>query len=220
MTSKTQSGDPDEQPSPASIVGMLGSGMAVRVFTLCCAERLSAVAERLADSPRLGRAVRDGLDFGWSVSAGQDPGTEAIGAAISDLDALIGLDRDLGKFHRYLNDTVVAVAYALEAARANDQTAALNVASTTREIYFKLAEEIWPRLSREAQAASPIMREEISRQVRDAQEIASWGDVIPLDRLTGLRQRAHAEGETLVDLILGPDKDSGKDPADEAQPLF
>lgn len=220
MTSRTQSGDPDEQSSPASIVEMLAGGAAIGVFALCCAERLSVVAERLADSPLIGKTVRAGLELGWSVGAGQHPGAEAISGAISDLDTFIGLDRNLGKFHRYLNDTVIAVAYALEAVQANDSTAALNVAGTAREIYFKLAEDIWPGLNPRVQAASPIMREEARRQIRDAQVIASWGGVLSPDRLASLRQTAHAEGETLVELILGDKKDPEKDPAADQQPLF
>jgi hypothetical protein len=199
---------------------MLAGGTAIGVFALCCAERLSVVAERLADSPLIGRTVRAGLDLGWSVGAGQYPSPEALSASISDLDTFIGLESNLGKFHRYLNDTVIAVAYALEAVQGGDSTAALNVAGAAREIYFKLSEDIWPKLSRTAQAAAPIMRGEVSRQVRDAQAIASWGGVMSPDRLAGLRLTAHAEGETLVELILGRKKDPEKDPAPDQQPLF
>jgi hypothetical protein len=220
MISRTQSGNPDEQPSSASIVGMLGGGVAIGVFALCCAERLSVVAERLAESPLVGKTVRTGLEFGWAICFGQHPGSEAISAAICDLDKFIGLDRNFGKFHRYLNDTVIAVAYALDAARENDSTSALNVADTAREIYFKLAQSIWPGLSPSAYATSPIMREETLRQVRDAQAIISWGDIIPPERLRALRKTAHGEGETLVELILGCKRHSEEDYTADQQSLF
>jgi hypothetical protein len=222
MISRTHSGNlqPGERPSAATIVETLGGGSAIGLYALCCAERLSVVAEQLAGTPLIRRRVLVALELGWAVAVGHYRDAQAISTALADLDSYIGLDSNLGRFHCYLNDAVSAVAYALEAAQGNDSTAACNVVSRARDIYFRLTEEIWPTLNTSDQAASPIMCQEVSRQVRDAEVIASWkGNILP-ERLAALRHTAHAEGETLVELILNRQEDQKRSTSPDQQPLF
>lgn len=80
-------------------------------------------------------------------------------------------------------------------------TAVRNAVAQCEDTYFQLAASIWPLIGLEAQLESPIVRDEVARQVRDAQAIAAWGGSVPAQSLVTLRQAAHADGEVLVMLI-------------------
>src|SRR5690242_4245806 len=126
MGDTARSGDPDHHLSPSEIVGLLdGQPTAAAVLALCCAERLSAIPERMARSPSAGATVRAGLDLGWAAAAGRGPGGAAIGRAIAELDHLLGSpDIKIGQLHFYLDDAICAASYALEAVRDGSMTAA------------------------------------------------------------------------------------------------
>jgi hypothetical protein len=209
------SGEPDHRLSPSDIVGILdGQPAAAAVLALCCAERLSVITEHMARSPSVGATVRAGLDLGWASAAGRGPGRGAIGRAISELDHLLGSpDIEIGQLHFYLDDAISAAGYALEAARDGSLAAARNAVAQCEDTYFQLAASIWPLIGLEAQLESPIMREEVDRQVRDARAIAAWGGVVPAPSLAALRRAAHADGEALVTLIRAGARQPPEDPA-------
>lgn len=209
------SGKPDHHLSPSDIVGILGGQpAAAAVLALCCAERLSAIAERMARSPSVGATVRAGLDLGWSAAAGRGPGGAALGRAISELDHLLGSpDIKIGQLHFYLDDAICAAGYALEAVRDGSLTAARNAVAQCEDTYFQLAASVWPLIGLEAQLESPIVREEVARQVRDARAIAAWGGTVRARSLAALRRAAHADGEVLVTLIRGRAEKSPAGPA-------
>lgn len=215
MRGTVRSGEPDHHLSPSDIVGILdGQPIAAAVLALCCAERLSAIAEHLARSPSAGATVRAGLDLGWSAAAGRGPGRGAIGRAITDLDHLLGSpDIKIGQLHFYLDDAISAASYALEAARDGSLAAARNAVARCQDTYFQLAASIWPLIGLEAQQESPIMREEVARQVRDARAITAWDGAVPARSLAALREAAHADGEVLVTLIRGDVEQPSDDPA-------
>jgi len=215
MGGTARSGEPDHHLSPSDIVGILdGQPAAAAVLALCCAERLSAIAEHMARSPSVGATVRAGLDLGWSTAAGRGPGPGAIGRAISDLDHLLGSPEiKIGQLHFYLDDAICAASYALEAVRDGSLTAVRKAVAQCEDTYFQLAASIWPLIGLEAQLESPIMREEVARQVRDAQAIAAWGGAVPARPLAALRQAAHADGEVLVTLIRNSAEQPPEDPA-------
>jgi hypothetical protein len=215
-----QSGGPDEHIRPSNIIGMLEGQPAVStaVLALCCAERLSAIAESLTESLSVGRTVRAGLDLTWSAVARNDYDIAAVREAISDLDELLNSsDCDLGQFRIYLDDAICAAIYTLQAVREDSSTAALNAVTRCEDVYFQLATRTWPRLSLNALMESPIMQQGVSLQVRDAREIAAWDGVITPERLASLRQAAHSAGESLVALIRGDPPEAGKDPAASGQ---
>jgi hypothetical protein len=210
-------GQPDHYLSPSDIVAILdGRPAAAAVLALCCAERLSAIAAHMARSSSVGATVRAGLDLGWSAAAGRGPGRGAIGRAISDLDHLLGApDIEIGQLHFYLDDAICAARYALEAVRDDSLTAARNAVARCEDIYFQLTASIWPLIGLEAQLESPVMREEVARQVRDARAIAAWDGAVPAPSLAALRRAARADGEVLVELIRGSTQQppDGPDPA-------
>ena len=222
MILRTQSGVPaDDEYPPSSVIRLLGGGPALAVFSLSCAERLGAVAERLADAASVRSTVRLGLDLGWDAVA-DHPDDEAIARVISDLVDIISTpDGDLGRYHGYLDDAIAATAYALEVVSGSDEAAALNVVKRCRVVAVELAEELWPRMSWRELMSSPVVHEEVLRQVRDAERIAQWGDVRSPDLLADLRQLAHREGATLANIISGQQADRGtnSDPL-ERLPLF
>ena len=213
MGGAARPGEPDHYRSPSDIVGILdGQPAAAAALALCCAERLSAIAEHMARSSSAGATVRAGLDLGWSAAAGRSPGRGALGRAISDLDHLLGSpDIKIGQL-LYLDDAICAARYALEAVRDGSLTAARNAVARCEDIYFQLTASIWPLIGLEARLESPIMREEVARQVRDAQAIAAWGGAVPAQSLAALRQAAHADGEVLVELIRGVTQQPPDDP--------
>jgi hypothetical protein len=203
MGEAVRSGQPDHYLSSSEIVGILdGQPAAAAVLALCCAERLSAIAEHMARSSSVGATVRAALDFGWSAAAGHGPGRGTLGRAISDLDHLLGSpDVEIGQLHFYLDDAICAASYALKAVRDGSLTAAQNAIARCEDIYFQLTASSWPLIGLEAQLESPIMREEVARQVRDARAIAAWGGAVPAPSLAVLRQAAHVDGKVLVALI-------------------
>jgi hypothetical protein len=217
MAGTGRSGEPDHHLSPSDIVGILdGHPAAAAVLALCCAERLSAIAEHMARSPSAGATVRAGLDLGWSAAAGRGPGRGAIGRALSDLDHLLGSpDIEIGQLHFYLDDAICAASYALEAVRDGSLAAARNAVAQCEDTYFQLAASLCPLIGLEAQLESPIMREEAARQVRDARSIASWGGTVPAPSLAALRQAAHADGEVLVTLIRSAQPAEDPPPAEQ-----
>src|SRR5579859_2756810 len=97
MISRTHSGNlqPGERPSAATIVETLGGGSAIGLYALCCAERLSVVAEQLAGTPLIRRRVLVALELGWAVAVGHYRDAQAISTALADLDSYIGLDSNL-----------------------------------------------------------------------------------------------------------------------------
>ena len=191
----------DDEYPPSSIISLLGGGAALAVFSLSCAERLGAVVERLADAASVRSTVRSGLDLGWDALA-DHPDDEAIARVISDLDEIISTaDGNLGRYHGYLDDAISATAYALEVVSGSDEAAALNVVGRCREVAFQLARQLWPRMSLRELMSSYVVREEVLRQVRDAERIAQWGDVRSPDLLADLRQVAQREGATLANII-------------------
>jgi hypothetical protein len=214
MGEAARPGRPDGYLSPSDIVGILdGQPAAAAVLALCCAERLSAIAEHMARSSPVGTTVRAGLDLGWSTAAGRGPSRGTIGRAISDLDHLLGSpDIRIGQLHFYLDDAICAASYALEAVRDGSLGAARNAVARCEDIYFQLTASIWPLIGLEAQLESPIMREEVARQVRDARAIAAWGGAVPAPSLAALRRAAHADGEVLVELIRGCPQQPPEDP--------
>lgn len=124
---RTRSGGPDKGHRVSCATEILGrEPAATAVLALCCAERLSLIAERLASSPSVGSAVRTALDLGWSAVAGQESGHGAMTRAISALDGLLcSQDVRSGKFHMYLDDAICAASYALEAVRDGNSMAAM-----------------------------------------------------------------------------------------------
>jgi hypothetical protein len=218
------SGEPEQHLSPSDIVAILdGQPAAAAVLALCCAERLSPIADRMARSPSVGAAVRGGLDLGWAAAAGRGAGGAALGRAISDLDHLLGSpDIRIGQLRFYLDDAISAAGYALEAVRDGSLAAVRNAVAQCADTYFQLAASLWPLIGLEAQLESPLMRAEVARQARDARTIAAWGGAVRARPLAALRRAARADGEVLVTLIRGarqPPADPAPAPAGQ-QTLF
>jgi hypothetical protein len=223
MTERMQSGGTGKDSHPYAIVEMLEvEPVSAAVLALCCAEQLSKIAESLAESLSIGRAVRSGLDLGWSAVVGPDRKPEAIGRAISDLyDLLESARGDPGKFRTKLEDAICAAIYALEAVREGNSTAALNAVSRCRDVYFQLATKTWPRLSLSALKESPIMQQEVSREVSNARMISAWGQAISAEKVAALRQAANVESERLVRLMRADTREADEAAALNGQePLF
>jgi hypothetical protein len=221
MDARTQSGVPaDEQfPSP-SVVATLGGGTAVAVFALTCAERAGMLVERLAASEALRLLVRTALDTGWAALVSR-PDTAVVNRAILGLDETRADRANLDPRRGLLEDSVTAVAYALEVIRDGDEIAAVNVATRCRDIAFNLAEESWPTMSLEGLVASPVMQGEVLRQVRDAERLASIEGPVSDSQAAELRAAARAEGGALIVAAGGgePKRISGSEPVDQL-PLF
>jgi hypothetical protein len=219
MTEGTWSGHLDRSVEPSGIVEMLaGEPMAAAVLALCGAERLSEIAYSLAGSPLARSAVRTGLDLGWSAVAGHDPGPDAIGRAISDLDGLVSWAvSDVQEVPNAMDDAICAALYALEAVRDGNSTAAVNAVERCRDVYFQMTVKTWPGLNLNAWESSPIMQDEVKREVNEAQAIAAWGGVISPERAESLRRAAHADSEILVRLIKGDPRGGDRDVAPSGQ---
>jgi hypothetical protein len=203
-----RSGEPDSGVEPSSLVEMLsGQSAAVAVLALCCAERLSEIPESLVESPQARSAVRTGLDLGWSAVVRGDPRPDVIAGAISDLDEQFGSESaDVPEFQSELNHAICAAACALEAVRDGDPTAAVNAVDYCRDVYFQLAVKTRPSLNVDellALKGSPIVQDEVSRELNETRAIAAWGGTISADRVNSLRQAAHADSKILVKLIRG-----------------
>jgi hypothetical protein len=223
MTERTRSGEPYKYIKPSDIVRMLdGDPGAGAVLALCCAERLSKIAEGLAPSSAVGRSVRAGLDLGWSVATVRDGSAEAVSKAISDLSELLSPpDGDAEKIGDDLDDAICAAIYALEAVNEGSRMGVLNAVSRCRDVYFLLATRTWPTLSLNALRNSPIMQQEVSRELGDARAIAAWEGVISAERIAPLRQAARTEAKILATLVLGGAQEVDEDPAAGGQePLF
>jgi hypothetical protein len=223
MTEGTRSLKPDRDVEPLSLVEMLaGQPKAAAVLALCGAERLSEIAYSLAKSPLARSVVQTGLDLGWSAVAGHNPGPDAIGRAISDLDGLVGRAiSDVQEVPNAMDDAVCAALYALEAVRDGNSTAAVNAVERCRDVYFQMTVKTWPGLNLNAWENSPIMQDEVKREVNEAQTIAAWGGVISPERAESLRRAARADSEILVGLIRGDPRGRGQEVAPSGQkPLF
>jgi hypothetical protein len=221
MDARTQSGVPaDEQFPPPSVVAMLGGGAALAVFALTCAERASMLVERLATSGTLRLLVRTALETGWAALVNR-PDAEAVDRAILGLDEIRADRANLDPRRDLMEDSVAAVAYALEVVRDGDEIAAVNVATRCREIAFKLAEESWPTMSLEGLVASPVMQDEVLRQVRDTERLVSIEGLVSDSQAAELRAAARAEGGALIAAAGGeePKRISGLEPVDQL-PLF
>jgi hypothetical protein len=151
---------------------MLGGGAALAVFALSCAELAGMLVERLATSEAVRSLVRSALDTGWAALVNRLD-AEAVSRVILDLDETRADRANLDPRRDLMEDSVAAVAYALEVIRDGDEIAPVNVATLCREVAFKLAEELWPTMSLEDLVASPVMQDEVLRQVRYAERLAS-----------------------------------------------
>jgi hypothetical protein len=228
MTEGTRSGRPDRDVEPSSLVEMLaGQPMGAAVLALCSAERLSAITDSLVKSPLARSAVRTGLDLGWSaVVVRHDPCPDAIGdtlgRAISDLDELADSPgSDVPEFQSELNHAMNAAIYALQAVREGNWTAAANAVDVCRDVYFQLAVKTWPRLNVCALLGSPVVQDEVNREVNETRAIFDWGGTISPERVASLRRTAHADSEILVKLIRGDRHGEDKDIEPSGQePLF
>jgi hypothetical protein len=201
---------------------LAGEPVAVAVLALCCAERLSDIADSLVESPLARSAVRTGLDLGWSAVVRHDPCPDAIGRAISDLTELFGPpSNDVPEFQSELDHAICAATYALQAVREGNSTAAVNAVDSCRDVYFQLAVKTWPRLNVDALMGSPVVQDEVKREVNEARAISALGGAISAERVESLRQVAHSDSKILVKLIRG-DSPEGRDApvSNGHEPLF
>jgi hypothetical protein len=197
---------------------LAGEPLAVAVLALCCAERLSDVADSLVESPLARIAVRTGLDLGWSAVVRHDPCPDAIGRVISDLSELFGSpSNDVPEFQSELDHAICAATYALEAVREGNSTAAANAVDSCRDVYFQLAVKTWPRLNVDALMGSPVVQDEVKREVNEARAIAALGGAISAERVESLRQAAYADSKILVKLIRGDPQEGRDDPDPTSQ---
>lgn len=207
MIFETSFGERPLMQSSADTIAMLDGPTRVAAFAMSCAERLGAVAEELAESATVGASVRRALDMGWrAVPMLETPGNDFpdIREAVVDLDAVVeAADGNLGRFHGHVDDAISAAAYALEVFCGGQETACANAAERVREVYFQVAKEVWPALSVDDLARSPVVQAEVDRQDRDAREIAEGP--VDGDLLLRVQRRADGEGRVLVRTILGRD---------------
>jgi hypothetical protein len=223
MTEGMRSGKPDRDIEPSGLVEMLaGEPVAVAVLALCSAERLSDIADSLVESPLARSAVRTGLDLGWSAVVRHDPCPDAIGRAISDLSELFGSpSNDVPEFQSELDHAICAATYALQAVREGNSTAAANAVDSCRDVYFQLAVKAWPGLNVNALFGSPVVQDEVRREINEARAIAALSGAISAKQVESLRQAAHADSKTLVKLIRGDPQERRGDPELSGQePLF
>lgn len=228
MTEETQSLNPDRDIEPIGIVDMLGGqSVGSAVLALCSAERLSAIADTLAKSPAAGTAVRAGLDLGWSVVVVKhglraEAVDSAMARAISGLTELADSpESEVPAFQSELNHVILATICALQAVREGSTTEAANAVEHCRDMYFQLAVRTWPRLDPDDWLNSPVVRDEVRREIREAQVISDWrGEVTP-SMVESLRRAARADSEILVNLIRGEPEAEGEDANVAGQdPLF
>jgi hypothetical protein len=228
MTEEVRSLNPDRDIEPAEIVDMLGGqSLGAAVLALCSAERLSAIADTLAKSPAARTAVRTGLDLGWSVVVVK-PGLRAdavdstLARAISRLTELAdSSESDVPAFQSELNHVLLATVCALLAVRDGSANEAVNAVEHCRDMYFQLAARTWPRLGLDDWLNSPVVRDEVRREIREARVISDWrGEVTP-SKVEPLRRAARADSEILVKLIRGEPVAEGEDANVASQdPLF
>jgi hypothetical protein len=216
-------GSPVGAVEPSGLVEMLaGYQAAVGLLALCSGERLSEVACSLTDLQPARRAVRTALDLGWESVTKVQTDPSVIGAAISDLEDLVNSpDFEVSEHQAELTSSVIAAAYALRAVRGDGAIAAANAIATCRDVYFQIAVRTWPRLDLDAWDNSPIVQEEIRREVREAQAIASLEGAIQAENVEFLRQAAHADSGALVGLLKGQGSADGERlPSGSQDPLF
>jgi hypothetical protein len=217
MAERTQSLNPDSDTAPIGIVDMLGGpSVGAAVLALCSAERLSAIADTLAKSPAARTAVRAGLDLGWSVVAVKpglraDAVDSAMARAISGLTELVDSpESEVPEFQSELNHVILATICALLAVREGSATEAANAVEHCRDMYFQLAVRTWPRLDLDDWLNSPVVRDEVRREIREAQAISDWrGEVTP-SKVESLRRAARADSEILVKLIRSEPEAEGE----------
>jgi hypothetical protein len=228
MTERTRSLNLDRDIEPIGIVDMLGGrSVGAAVLALCSAERLSVIADTLAKSPAAKTAVRTGLDLGWSVVVVKpglrgDVVDSAMATAISRLTELVDSpESDVPEFQSELNHAILAAICALQAVREGNATEAANAVDHCRDMYFQLAARTWPKLDLDDLLNSPAVRDEVRREIREAQAISDWhGEVTP-SKAESLRRAARADSELLVKLIRGePEAEDEDSSAASQDPLF
>lgn len=203
------------QDRPLHILDALGGELVHATLALACAERAGAIVERLAASPDIREAAASSVALGWCALV-EPLDTDVLDHAVSSLDSAVSAaNDDLGEYHGYLDDAISTIAYALDAVRLGDPRAAENALARSREIAFQLAQELWPTLSLAGLDSSPLVQQEVMRQVRDSERISSARDGISSDLLASLRHVARQEGSVLADSILGVPQ---KAPRVEKQP--
>jgi hypothetical protein len=109
----------------------------------------------------------------------------------------------------------------LRSVRGEGPIAAVNAVARCRDVYFQIAVRAWPTLNVYAWNDSPVVQEEISREVHEAKAIVSLGSVIRAEDVAKLRQAAHADSDALVRLLRGeaPTKPDPQAPSSQ-DPLF
>lgn len=194
-----------DNPDPSSLVGpLIANPAAIGLLALCCGERLSGVALSLAGLQSASNSVQIALDLGWKNATGGNIDYDAISAAISDLEDLADSpDFEVARFQEELDDTVACVAYALRAVRGDGVTMASNAVARCRDVYFQIAVRTWPRHDLDTLEKSPIVQDEVKREIREARQIAVMGMVIKSEDAALLRQAAAADSRALVDLLSG-----------------